>query len=375
MAGKELQIDSTLSTIKAPKRRKNLAMKTDTQIKLEVQEYYGKTLQTNEDLKTGACCLNSAVPEHLKPYLDLVHEEVQQKFYGCASEMPSLLQGKTVLDLGCGSGRDCYLLSQLVGSEGKVIGVDMTDEQLAVARKYVDYHTKKFKFKKPNVEFHKSHIEDLRSAGIADNSVDLVISNCVINLSPDKESVFREIFRVLKPGGELFFSDVFADRRIPKALFNDPVLRGECLSGAMYVEDFRRVMRKVGCLDCRVLSRNKLTLDDAEIVKKIGMIGFYSHTVRAFKCDFEDICEDYGHVAWYKGSIPESPHAFALDDHHLFKTGMPMLVCGNTVKMLTETRYKEHFKVVGDFSTHYGVFGCGPAPTPTAETPESGACC
>lgn len=347
-------------------------MKSDVRIKQEVQDYYGKTLKTKEDLKSNACCLNGAVPSHIKPLLKLIHEEVQEKFYGCASDIPPLLRGKVVLDLGCGSGRDCYLLSQLVGPEGRVIGVDMTDEQLAVARKHVDYHTKKFNFKKPNVEFHKSHIEDLKEAGIADNSVDVVISNCVINLSPDKESVFSEIFRILRPGGELFFSDVFAERRIPVTLFNDPVLRGECLSGAMYVEDFRRLLRKVGCLDYRILSKNKLTLDDPEIERKIGMIGFYSHTVRAFKCDFEDVCENFGHVARYKGSIPENPHAFMLDDHHLFKTGMPMPVCGNTAKMLTETRYREHFNVAGDFSTHYGVFDCGG--TPEDSTP-SGACC
>lgn len=342
-------------------------------IKLEVQEYYGKTLKTNQDLKSNACCLNSAVPDHLKPYLKLVHEEVQEKFYGCASDIPPLLYGKTVLDLGCGSGRDCYLLSQLVGPEGRVIGIDMTDEQLAVAKKYVSYHTGLFNYKKPNVEFHKSHIEDLKSAGVADNSVDIVISNCVINLSTDKESVFREIFRVLKPGGELFFSDVFADRRVPAPLLNDPVLVGECLAGALYVEDFRRVMRQAGCLDYRVLNRSKLILDDAEIEQKIGMVGFQSLTLRAFKCDFEDICENYGHVAYYKGTIPENPHAYMLDDHHLFKTGMPVPVCGNTAKMLSETRLKEHFKVVGDFTTHYGAFVCGPAPD--AESPDFGACC
>ena len=88
-------------------------------IKLEVQEYYGKILKTNQDLKSNACCLNSAVPEYLRPLLKLVHEEVQEKFYGCSSEIPLLLRGKTVIDLGCGSGRDCYLLSQLVGVSGK----------------------------------------------------------------------------------------------------------------------------------------------------------------------------------------------------------------------------------------------------------------
>ena len=149
--------------------------------------------------------------------------------------------------MGCGSGRDCYLASSFVGDSGKVIGVDMTDEQLEVARKYVDYHTEKFKLSQPNVEFKKGIIENLKdSAGIEDNSIDVVISNCVVNLSADKEAVFKEVWRILKPGGELYFSDVFSDRRIPQNLKDDKVLWGECLSGALYIEDFRRLMDKVG---------------------------------------------------------------------------------------------------------------------------------
>ena len=296
------------------------------------------------------------MPAYLRPYLKNIHEEVQSRFYGCASMFPPSLYGKTVVDLGCGSGRDCYLLAQVVGADGMVIGIDMTDEQLAVARKHIDFHTKNFNLKKPNVDFRKGWIEDLTSANLEDNSVDVIISNCVINLSPDKESVFREIFRVLKPGGELYLSDVFSGRRVPEALTTDPVLLGECLGGALYIEDFRRILRNIGILDYRVIAKNQLSLNNEDIQRKVGMVDFYSMTVRSFKCDFEDICENFGHVAYYKGSIPEFPHGFTLDDHHYFQTGIPVPVCGNSSKMLSESRFGEHFDLLGNFSTHYGPF-------------------
>lgn len=346
--------------------------KTNTVTK-NVQEYYGEVLKTKEDLKTSACCPIDAIPVHLRPLMTKVHEEVQKKFYGCGSPIPHALEGRTVLDLGCGTGRDVYTASQLVGEKGHVIGVDMTENQLAVARKYIGYHMDKFGFTKPNVTFHKGYIEDLKSLGIEDNSVDVVTSNCVINLSPNKEEVFKEIFRVLKPGGELYFSDVFTGRRVPEDLTYDPVLLGECLGGAMYIEDFRRMLRNISCFDYRIVTKGAIALNDVEVQRKAGMIDFCSMTVRTFKCDFEDICEDYGHVAYYKGTITDSPHAFVLDDHHVFKKGQPVPVCGNTAKMLSETHYGKHFRVEGDFSTHYGAFDC--LPELEQGDVQAGGCC
>ena len=351
-------------------------MKTSTEILKDVQEYYGKILKTKNDLQTSACCAADSMPAYLRPYLKNIHEEVQSRFYGCASTFPPGLYGKTVVDLGCGSGRDCYLLAQVVGPEGLVIGIDMTDEQLAVARKHVTYHTNKFNLEKPNVDFRKGWIEDLSTANLEDNSVDVIISNCVVNLSPDKESVFQEIFRVLKPGGELYLSDVFSGRRVPKPLTTDPVLLGECLGGALYTEDFRRLLAKVGCFDYRTLYKTPITLNNDDIQRKAGMIDFYSMTVRTFKCDFEDICENFGHVAYYEGTIPEFPHGFTLDDHHYFETGIPVPVCGNTYKMISESRFKDYFKVIGDFSTHYGSFDCSVATQQEGiHTEDNGACC
>ena len=351
-------------------------MKTSTEILKDVQEYYGKILKTKNDLQTSACCAADSMPAYLRPYLKNIHEEVQSRFYGCASTFPSGLRGKTVVDLGCGSGRDCYLLAQVVGPEGLVVGIDMTDEQLAVARKHVTYHTNKFNLEKPNMDFRKGWIEDLSTANLEDNSVDVIISNCVVNLSPDKESVFREIFRVLKPGGELNLSDVFSGRRVPKPLTTDPVLLGECLGGALYIEDFRRMLSKVACFDYRTVSKTPITLNNDDIQRKAGMIDFYSMTVRTFKCDFEDICENFGHVAYYNGTIPEFPHGFTLDNHHYFQTGIPVPVCGNTYKMLSESRFGDHFKLTGDFTTHFGPFDCSVAIAQEGIPANgSGACC
>jgi ubiquinone/menaquinone biosynthesis C-methylase UbiE len=336
-----------------------------------VKRYYGTILKSNRDLQTSACCTAEALPPHLRAVADDLHEEVREKFYGCGSPIPPALDGATVVDLGCGAGRDTFILSKLVGPAGRVIGVDMTAEQLAVAERHREWHARKFGQATSNVRLVHGYIEDLESAGIASASVDLVVSNCVINLSPDKRRVFAEIFRVLKPGGELHFSDVFAGRRVPAQLARDELLLGECLGGALYIEDFRRLMRSVGCLDARVLGRRRIELSD-EIERRAGMIDFYSMTVRAFKLDLEDQCEDYGQVAYYRGTLAESPHHFVLDDHHRFATGQPVPVCGNTAAMLGETRYRPHFRVDGDRTVHYGLFAC--APSSGGAAPAAGCC-
>jgi SAM-dependent methyltransferase len=340
-----------------------------------VRHYYGEVLQSSSDLKTGACCPAEAMPVALRQLLDDVHPEVKERFYGCGSPLPPVLQGATVLDLGCGTGRDVYLLSRLVGEHGRVIGVDMTAEQLAVARRHRDWHAERYGYAASNVEFVEGFIEDLGACGLADASVDVVVSNCVLNLSPEKERVFAEIFRVLKPGGELYFSDVFADRRIPESLRRDPVLLGECLGGALYTEDFRRLLQRLGCADVRTVTQAPIPLFDPEVEAKIGMVNFRSITVRAFKLDLEDRCEDYGQVATYLGTVPGQPHAFVLDDHHRLETGRPMRVCSNSFDMLAKTRYAAHFSLLGDLSTHFGLFDCGQEPDTGANAACAPGCC
>jgi SAM-dependent methyltransferase len=182
-----------------------------------------------------------------------------------------------------------------------------------------------------------------------------------------------EIFRVLKPGGEIYFSDIYADRRIPEALKMEPVLLGECLGGALYWEDFRRIMQDLGCPDVRVVKESPVALEDPEVETKIGMVKFRSVTIRAFKIPLEDRCEDFGQLATYKGTIAEHLHAFDLDDHHHFETGKPLRICGNSYDMLAASRYAKHFDFIGDKSVHFGLFDC--APPNTRLSLESGAAC
>ncbi len=340
-----------------------------------VQDYYGHQLQGSSDLKTNACCDASAVPEWLKPLLANIHPEVLSRYYGCGLVCPPLLEGCRVLDLGCGSGRDVYALAQLVGPSGSVVGVDMTEEQLAVAEQHRDYHAQQFGF--DNVRFLRGYIERLEELDLEPASFDVIVSNCVVNLSTDKEAVLKGIHRLLKDGGEFYFSDVYADRRVPEALRNDPVLYGECLGGALYWNDFLRLARASSFIDPRLVEDRPLLITNGDLAARCGNLRFFSAGYRLFKLvGLESDCEDYGQAVIYKGTLPNCPDCFVLDKHHLLETGRVFPVCGNTWRMLAETRFVEHFDFIGDFSRHYGLFeGCGGGlPFDIASEGGSGCC-
>jgi SAM-dependent methyltransferase len=343
----------------------------------EVAAYYGRVLRSSADLKTSACCVAEAPPAHLREALARIHPEVSARFYGCGYPIPEALSGATVLDLGCGSGRDVYLLSQLVGPHGFVHGVDMTAEQLAVAEGALDWHTKEFGYERPNVAFHRGFIEDL--SAIADASVDVVVSNCVVNLSPRKDLVLAEVARVLRRGGELRISDVVADRRLADVLREDPLLHAECLGGALYEHDFLDLARAKGFLDPRTLARSEIRVTDAELARRVGAARFFSLTLRLFALPgLEPRCEDYGQLATYRGGLPGCEDLFTLDDHHAFERGRPERVCGNTAAMLAETRFAPFFAVAGDRRTHYGPFPCGDTIARQGRAPSAAsgsACC
>ena len=310
-----------------------------------VQDYYGKQLQHSDDLKTSACCDITQIPAWLKPVLANIHPEVLCRYYGCGLVCPPLLEGCRVLDLGCGTGRDVYAIAQLVGATGSVVGVD---------------------------------IEQLGELELEAHSFDVIISNCVVNLSPDKEAVLRGVKRLLKAGGEFYFSDVYADRRVPESVRNDAVLYGECLGGALYWNDFQRLAHRHGFADPRLVSDRPLEITDPILATRAGNLRFFSATYRLFNIEnLETACEDYGQAVIYRGSIPHHPHRFILDKHHDIETGKVFPVCGNTWRMLHDSRFKLHFDFIGDFSRHYGLFeGCGSTmPFDNSNIVNGGAAC
>ena len=328
-----------------------------TTIHDEVREYYGRTLAGSDDLHTDAPhCEAVPPPKYVLDVMPLIADEIVARFYGCGSPIPPALKGATVLDLGCGTGRDVYVLSKLVGPTGRVIGVDMTPEQLEVAERYQQEQAERFGFEESNVEFRLGYIEDLAAIGIEDESIDLVVSNCVVNLSPFKELVMNEVYRVLKPGGELYFSDVYASRRLPDELRDDPVLHSECLGGATYAEDFRQLMRRAGWPHVVWTVDDPMYVGDLAIETRVGFTSFRSRTIRAIKCDgLEETEEDYGQHATYLGGMPEMPRYFDFDSELRFVKGKPRAVSGNTARMLEASRYGKYFEV-SPARLHRGAF-------------------
>jgi ubiquinone/menaquinone biosynthesis C-methylase UbiE len=269
-----------------------------------VKDRYAAGAQREE---AALCC-----PVDYNPrFLTLIPEEILERDYGCGDPSQHLRPGETVLDLGSGAGKICYIAAQVVGAEGRVIGVDMTPEMLDVAEKYrqsigeqLGYH---------NVEFHRGRIQDLRTdlkaadaylrrhpvasledfhafeaamaeqraqrPLIADGCVDVVVSNCVLNLvqDADKRQLFGEIFRVLRQGGRTVISDIVADEAVPAHLKADPELWSGCVSGAMQEKEFIAAFEEAGFSGVAVLKR------DEQPWRTVEGIAFRSMTVVAHK--------------------------------------------------------------------------------------------
>ncbi|MFT5343620.1 MAG: arsenite methyltransferase [Paracoccaceae bacterium] len=341
-----------------------------------VQTYYGETLQSSADLQTDACCTPADMPDYVKKVLSQVHDEVLTRYYGCGLIAPLDLEGMRILDLGCGAGRDVYALSALVGETGQVVGVDMTPAQLDVAKRHQDFHAAAFGHATSNVEFHHGFIENLADLPLEPGSFDIIVSNCVINLATVKEAVFRGAHHLLKEGGEMYFSDVYADRRVPREMAEDEVLYGECLSGALYWNDFLTFAKRAGFGDPRLVTHRPLTIENPALEARVAPLNFLSATYRLFKLGgLEATCEDYGQAVIYKGTVLHAPHEFALDDHHIIKTGKVFPICGNSWMMLKDTRFAWHFDFIGSFDSHHGIFeGCGGESPFEGETNDE-ACC
>lgn len=349
-------------------------------IRQVVKDYYGKSLATSADLKTDACCTLEETPERLRRAIANIHPDVAERYFGCGLIAPLGLEGARILDLGCGAGRDAYALAQLVGEHGTVVGVDFTHEQLAVARAQSDWHRNRFGYQRSNVEFLEGDIERLGEIGLEPQSFDVIVSNCVINLCGDKPAVFSAAFELLKPGGEIYFSDVYADRRLDARLLRDPAAVGECLAGALYWNDFLRLAKAAGFADPRLVSDRPIAITDPRLSALLAPTAFHSATYRLFRIDgLEGACEDYGQAVIYRGGLDGAEQIFILDGHHAIERGRIFPVCGNTFRMLQESRFAPYFEFLGDWSTHFGIFpGCGtlsPFGLVSPDAATSGACC
>ncbi|MCG6533164.1 MAG: arsenite methyltransferase [Syntrophales bacterium LBB04] len=234
------------------------------EIKTAVRKGYAKIAQT-----AGSCCLPAASTccgpekglEKISREIGYRSEDLQavpdgaNLGLGCGNPVAlgSLQEGETVVDLGSGAGFDCFLAARAVGKNGKVIGVDMTPEMLDKARENI----RKGDF--PQVEFRLGEIENLP---VADNTADIVISNCVINLSPDKERVFAEAFRVLKPGGRIMVSDIVLLEELPTPIKDSIAAYIGCVSGAVRKEGYLQALRTAGFMDVRIMDETKFPVKD-----------------------------------------------------------------------------------------------------------------
>lgn len=317
------------------------------------------------NVEAGLCCPTTYDPQ----LLAAIPEEVLERDYGCGNPTCYLRPGDAVLDLGSGSGKVCFLASQVVGPTGRVVGVDMNDEMLAVARRNAPEVARKVGY--GNVEFLRGKIQDLaldvdvldgwlsarpvQSAAdvaalesamsdirrsrplVADNSIDVVISNCVLNLvrPEDKKQLFTEIFRVLRRGGRAVISDIVSDEDVPQHLQQDPDLWSGCISGAFREDLFLRAFEDAGFYGVTILERQQ------EPWRTVEGIEFRSVTVAAYKGK-EGPCWDQKHAVIYRGPFRQVED----DDGHVIKRGIPTAVCEKTYRIYSQEPYKAHFALV-----------------------------
>ncbi|XP_064414926.1 arsenite methyltransferase-like isoform X2 [Latimeria chalumnae] len=309
----------------------------------DVKEYYGKTLQSSEDLKTCDCTPLKPIPQHVRESLEEVHQDVLSRFYGCGLVVPECVESCSILDMGSGSGRDSYMLSKLVGENGHITGVDMTEELLEVARKYTDYHTEKFGYKKSNVDFIYGYIEKLSEAGLKDSSFDIIISNGVVNLTPDKTAVLKEAWRVLKDGGEMYFSDVYANLNLPQELRGHSVLWGECLGGALWWKELLRIAQEVGFSTPRLVTARPFNVDNKDLLELLGDYKFVSATFRLFKIPPD--CPRTKCEVIYNGSVRGCEQQLEFDANYTFQAGEVVEVDEETAAILKNSRFAAKFTI------------------------------
>jgi arsenite methyltransferase len=341
--------------------------------------------------------------------LALLPQEIIEKDYGCGDPSRYVREGDVVLDLGSGSGKICYMAAQLVGEHGRVIGVDMNDDMLALARKYQPEMAEKLG--SDRVTFVKGLIEDLAvdlaavdeqlattpvsDAGallriqswqttqantkplIETGSIDLVVSNCVLNLvqDSDKTKMIDEIFRVTKSGGRVAISDIISDEPVPGHLKADPTLWSGCVSGALQEQEMLDAFVNAGFV---AVAYDKWEAEPWQVVEGIE---FRSVTITAIK-PMDEPCLDVGHAVIYRG-----PYSEVYDDEgHVYPRGHRIATCARSYDLLTNGVYKDDFIGIAPASLKPAVNWCAPAGTlrPASESKgathqggsaSDGACC
>jgi ubiquinone/menaquinone biosynthesis C-methylase UbiE len=334
---------------------------------LDYREYYEEinNLAGNGKSQARTRATSTTVTPLVAQALELIDPEIEKGFCEYASPMPPLLEGATVAVLCCGNGRDAFVASKLVGPNGYVIGIDPVADNIKVANSMVDRQMEAFGYDKANIEFLNEEPEDL--SVLKNKSVDVVVSNCTFNLSKDKDSYVKEVQRVLKDGGEWYFTDTFTDRRISDELVQSDGLRAIRLAGSMYINDFRRLVQANGFLDPRYLMTFKtpMTVEEASAFPDIA---FATITARLVNTSFvEDVCESYGETVTYKGGLEDYPDYFLFDKDIKFPTGKQCTVCGNVSGLVRASRYGKAFTISGNRKKHLGdthgdkIIKCAPA--------------
>ena len=234
----------------------------DKKIKKFVRESYAKIANQDNSCcaPINSCCERTDLAQNISKKIGYTEEELKavpegaNLGLGCGNPvaLASLREGEIVLDLGSGAGFDCFLAANKVGKNGKVIGVDMTPEMVEKARENAEKNNYK------NVEFRLGEIESLP---VADNSVDIIISNCVINLAPDKKRVFRETFRALKPGGRLMISDIVLLKELPDTIKNSIEAYVSCVSGAIMKDEYIEAIKEAGFQEVKIIDETAFPVD------------------------------------------------------------------------------------------------------------------
>jgi arsenite methyltransferase len=334
-------------------------MTLSTQPEEATRERYSAAAAKSE---AALCCPVSYNPEYLK----IIPSEVIEKDYGCGDPSRHVRPGETVLDLGSGTGKICFIAAQVVGAQGRVIGVDMTDDMLEVARRNAPVVAQRLGY--DNVEFRKGRIQDLAldmeavdkvlasapvsSANdylaaegriaqlremqplIATESIDIVVSNCVLNLVQPalKKNLFREIFRVLRHGGRAVISDIVSDEEVPLHMQRDAHLWSGCISGAYTESGFIQAFEEAGFCGIQILERDSTPWQTVEGIE------FRSVTIQAHKTN-QGPCLERNQAVIYKG-----PFKKVLDDDgHAMERGKRYAVCDKTFQLYQGAPYREHF--------------------------------